>query len=108
MCYDKNGHPTAVFRINHPLSASSSEWRRVSCTLAPDSSARAGKHKWMQTATERPFDLGTWDEKQISIRDIAAALAKQCRFTGAKTTFYSVAQHSVIVTEALKKHGAVT
>lgn len=40
-----------------------------------------------------PLDLQPED---IDIRDIAHALARQCRFSGATKDFYSVAQHSVI------------
>src|SRR5262249_22362136 len=60
-----------------------------------------------QTASGRPFDLAAQNERQADIYDIAAALAKQCRFAGHTVQFYSVAQHSVIVSQALKKHGAM-
>ncbi len=60
---------------------------------------------WVQTTSGRPFDLAGQDQKQVNIRDIAAQLSKQCRFAGASTVFYSVAQHCVIVSAALKRHG---
>jgi uncharacterized protein len=43
-----------------------------------------------------PFDP---DPEQLDAGDIARALANQCRFGGRSRVFYSVAQHSVIVSE---------
>jgi hypothetical protein len=61
--------------------------------------------EWLATASGAAFDLTGQNERQVDIRDIAAALAKQCRFNGATLQFYSVAQHSCVVAQALKKHG---
>ena len=52
---------------------------------------------WIQTATERVFNFLQPDVNDISIRDIAHALSNICRFTGHVGEFYSVAQHSVLV-----------
>lgn len=52
---------------------------------------------WIQTASGRMvFPTGP-DPQQICIEDIAHSLALQCRFNGHCREFYSVAQHSVIV-----------
>lgn len=49
---------------------------------------------WLQTYTgKRIFPLDP-DPEQIDIRDIAHALANQCRFAGHTKRFYSVAEHS--------------
>lgn len=51
----------------------------------------------IQLASGRFFDFTSFDVKQIEIEDIAHALSQLCRFTGHCKKFYSVAQHSVLV-----------
>jgi len=54
---------------------------------------------WIQTFTGKrvyPFDMTLSD---IDIFDIAHALSNLCRFTGHTNRFYSVAQHSVIMSD---------
>jgi uncharacterized protein len=60
---------------------------------------------YVQTVSGRwvnPFDP---DPEQLDAGDIARALANQCRFGGHSRVFYSVAQHSVIVSELVEQRG---
>lgn len=52
---------------------------------------------WMQTYTGFRFELQHPDPRKIWISDIAESLSKLCRFNGHCLGFYSVAEHSVIV-----------
>ena len=52
---------------------------------------------WIETFHGRRVDPVNPDPDQIAIDDIAHALARQCRFTGHSRDFYTVAQHSVLV-----------
>jgi uncharacterized protein len=69
----------------------------------PDAPPAPGPY--LQTVSGRwvnPFDP---DPSQLDAGDIARALANQCRFGGHCRTFYSVAQHSVIVSELVEERG---
>ena len=60
---------------------------------------------YLQTVSGRwvnPFDP---DPEQLDAGDIARALANQCRFGGHCRVFYSVAQHSVIVSQLVEERG---
>jgi uncharacterized protein len=64
-----------------------------------------GPGPYLQTVSGRwvnPFDP---DPNQLDPGDIARALANQCRFGGHSRVFYSVAQHSVIVSELVEEQG---
>ena len=60
---------------------------------------------YLQTVSGRwvnPFDP---DPEQLDAGDIARALANLCRFGGHSRVFYSVAQHSVIVSRLVEDRG---
>lgn len=60
---------------------------------------------YLQTVSGRwvnPFDP---DPGQIELADISRALANQCRFGGHCRTFYSVAQHCVVVSDLIEAQG---
>lgn len=52
---------------------------------------------WILTATGREFDLAHPSAEMVDIADIAVHLSHQCRFTGAASRHYSVAEHSLHV-----------
>ena len=56
---------------------------------------------WIQTYTGRQFWPLQPQPDHVDIRDIAHSLALQCRFNGHCRAFYSVAQHSVLVSHAV-------
>lgn len=51
----------------------------------------------------KTFDPINPKPSDVSVEDIAHALSNICRFTGHTKTFYSVAQHSVIVSRLVPK-----
>lgn len=59
------------------------------------------KGDWMQTATGRVFWPIDPRPEDVCIEDIAHALSQLCRYGGHCRYFYSVAQHSVLVSRAL-------
>ena len=54
---------------------------------------------WIQTYTGRQFWPLKPKPEDVDIRDIAHALSLICRFTGHTREFYSVAQHSVLMSD---------
>ena len=65
------------------------------------------KGDWLQTYKGVQFWPMDARPEEVDIGDIAHALAHQCRFGGHTNSFYSVAQHSVIVSNNVPNHLAV-
>lgn len=61
----------------------------------------------IQTFTGRYFNLVSPDPWTITIEDIAHALSNVCRFAGHCRTFYSVAQHSLVVSRSVSPERAL-
>ena len=57
---------------------------------------------WMQTFTGKQFFPLDPRAEEICIEDIAHALSLLCRYGGHCRTFYSVAEHSLLVESAMK------
>jgi hypothetical protein len=60
---------------------------------------------FLQTLSGRWVNPFEPDPDQLDAGDIARALANQCRFGGHSRVFYSVAQHSVILSELVEQRG---
>lgn len=60
------------------------------------------KEPWIQTFTGKQFSYFEANASMIEIKDIARALSHICRFTWHCKTFYSVAQHSVLISHQTK------
>ena len=54
---------------------------------------------WIQTVSGKRVDLPIPKPEQIDIYDISWSLSMKCRFNGQCQSFYSVAEHSVRVSE---------
>lgn len=63
--------------------------------------------EWIQTYTGKRFHPLNAKVEDICIEDIAHALSQICRFTGHSQSFYSVAQHSVLVSYVCDKNNAL-
>lgn len=73
-----------------------------------EADARWGRPRcgdWIQTNSGGKFRIAEPAPEDIDIRDIAHALANQCRFAGHVRKFYSVAEHSVRVARLLAGQG---
>lgn len=58
---------------------------------------------WIETFTGKAFHLLDPKPEEICIEDIAHALSLQCRYNGHTKTFYSVAEHSVVLADYVFK-----
>lgn len=58
---------------------------------------------WMQTRSGRAYHFANPQQSEIVLGDIAHALSNACRFGGHPARFYSVAEHSVLVSLVVEK-----
>lgn len=62
---------------------------------------------WIATFTGEWIEPLAPDPARIHVEDIAHSLANQCRFTGHVRSFYSTAQHSVLVSTVVPREYAL-
>jgi hypothetical protein len=65
---------------------------------------------WLATASGGMWSIENPQEDQVQLRDIAAGLSRTCRYAGQiseEAEFYSVAEHSVIMTSWAHRMGRV-
>lgn len=63
---------------------------------------------WMQTASGRQYWPLDPRAEEVTLFDIAHALSMQCRYGGHCSHFYSVAEHSVLVSRMVPREHALT
>jgi len=63
-----------------------------------------GATEWIQTASNKTMSFTDPDPKAVNINDIALALARQPRYSGHGSFFYSVAQHSIYAAAIAPRH----
>lgn len=69
--------------------------------------AEQRKGDWAQTYTGKKFWALDPRPEDVCIEDIAHALALQCRYNGHCLEFYSIAQHSVLVSQVVEAKAIV-
>lgn len=72
-----------------------------------DQSPATGRGPWMQTFTGAAFYLLNPRPEEINPVDIAHALGNLCRYSGAVTCFYSVAEHCWLMSHAVSPPNAL-
>lgn len=73
----------------------------------PEEPYNPPSNDWLQTFTNQAFFPNDPGSLYISKYDIAHSLAMQCRYNGHTKIFYSVAEHSVLVSHAVPEEDAL-
>jgi hypothetical protein len=80
-------------------------WKEEGMARLLESTVREGS--WILTASGRHIDLLAPCPDEIAIEDIALGLSRECRFSGQTREFYSVAQHSLLVSRIVSDEFAL-
>jgi len=75
----------------------------VMARRTPGGKAPSRPDIWSQTASGAAWNVLKPEPTDVSWTDIASALSKLCRFNGHTNRFYSVAEHSVRVLQAVRQ-----
>ena len=79
----------------------------MTTTAATLELATFGRGDWMETVSGRKFHPFDPRPEDLDIEEIAHALSLVCRFGGQVNDFYSVAQHSVLVSQVCDPEDAL-
>lgn len=63
---------------------------------------------WQQTCSGRAFFLGDPRPEEVFVEDIAFSLARQCRYNGHCSMYYSIAEHAVLISRWMERDGRTT
>jgi 5'-nucleotidase len=94
--FDRLGK-TNLDEVNYPPLATLEDEQIIKEFYQSHPELNVDKDAWIQTYTGKAFYPQNPTPESIDIIDIAHALSQQCRFTGHTSSFYSTAQHSVLV-----------
>ncbi len=75
------------------------------CSMTADLTPETSRGEWFQTYTGKRFYPTSPRAEDVCFEDISEGLSKLCRFNGHVHSFYSVAQHSVIIARELARGG---
>lgn len=100
------GHP-----VGHDAVVALRSALRLACIEpAPERSAKHRAHpadRYFRTYTGKHVHALSPSPEEIDIEDVAHSLSQMCRFLGHTDGFYSVAQHSVLVSELVPREDAL-
>jgi uncharacterized protein len=92
---EQNSCGLAISALNQAIDIATFDMRNNPSSMLPE----VRKGDWIQVFSGGKFYPLDPRPNEIDIIDIAHALSNICRFTGHSSEFYSVAQHSVLVSQ---------